>query len=92
MVRITARKIRSQNRRSSYALHQCDGFLLKLPLAGQGMVIFRGPHGHRMITTSVRRVLSATDGISMYVETENSVYRIDVHDPTVTVHPPAVAH
>jgi len=40
------------------------------------MVIFRDPNGHRMVTTPVRRVLSELGGDTVYVETENSVYRL----------------
>ena len=44
-----------------------------------GMVIFRDPHGHRMITTPVKRVLGEPGGKMIYVETENSVYRLEIH-------------
>jgi len=40
------------------------------------MVIFRDPSGHRMVTTPVRRVLSEFGAVDIYVETENSVYRL----------------
>lgn len=40
------------------------------------MVIFRDPNGHRMITTPVRRVLGEFGAEDVYVETENSVYRL----------------
>ena len=46
---------------------------------GRGMVIFRDPHGHRMITTPVKRVLGEPGGKMIYVETENSVYRLEIH-------------
>lgn len=54
------------------------GFLVGLPVVGRGMVIFRDPNGHRMVTTPVRRVLSDRDGETetLYVETDNSVYRL----------------
>ena len=32
-----------------------------------------------MITTPVKRVLGEPDGHMLYVETENSVYRIEIH-------------
>jgi len=44
------------------------------------MVIFRDPNGKRMVTTAVRRVLSTSDRSVFYVETENSVYRLCIHD------------
>lgn len=43
------------------------------------MVIFRDPNGHRMVTTPVRRVLGELGGERVYVETENSVYRLTFH-------------
>jgi hypothetical protein len=32
-----------------------------------------------MITTPVKRVLSEPDSNKLYVETENSVYRLEIH-------------
>ena len=57
-----------------------SGFLVGRPVVGRGMVIFRDPNGHRMITTPVRRVLSAGDGDTLWVETDNSVYRLEFHE------------
>ncbi|PRQ03521.1 hypothetical protein ENSA5_15510 [Enhygromyxa salina] len=42
------------------------------------MVLFRDPNGRRMVTTSVRRVLTTSDDAVLYVETENSVYRLSI--------------
>ena len=53
--------------------------LISYPYIGRGMVIFRDPHGHRMITTPVKRVLGEPGGKMIYVETENSVYRLEIH-------------
>ncbi|WP_152629457.1 hypothetical protein [Haliangium ochraceum] len=47
------------------------------------MVIFRDPHGHRMITTPVKRILGEHEGQRLYVETENSVYRLEIHGEPV---------
>lgn len=55
------------------------GFLISYPVVGRGMVIFRDPHGHRMITTPVKRVLGEPTGQTLYIETENSVYRLTFH-------------
>ena len=33
------------------------GYLISYPSVGRGMVIFRDPNGHRMVTTPVKRVL-----------------------------------
>jgi len=87
MVCVTARKIRehSPHRAASVVPGGANGtrvytgFLISYPVVGRGMVIFRDPHGHRMITTPVRRVLGEPDGQSLYVETENSVYRLTFH-------------
>ncbi len=79
MVSVTARKVRSQNGANSSKGRLYTGYLISYPIIGRGMVIFRDPHGHRMITTPVKRVLGEPDGQMIYVETENSVYRLDIH-------------
>lgn len=62
------------------------GYLISYPTIGRGMVIFRDPHGHRMITTPVKRILGESAGSMIYVETENSVYRLDIHgEPSLSV-------
>src|SRR3954464_9759447 len=83
MVNVTARKIRDHGReRPAVGVGRVyNGFLVSYPVVGRGMVIFRDPNGHRMITTPVRRVLTDPDGESVYVETENSVYRLTFHQP-----------
>jgi len=55
-----------------------EGYLLSTPVVGRGMVLFRDPNGRRMVTTSVRRVLTTSDDAVLYVETENSVYRLRI--------------
>lgn len=65
-----------------------EGFLLSEPTVGRGMVIFRDPNGRRMVTTTVRRVLTAPEAAEsnvLYVETENSVYRISIRKETPSV-------
>jgi hypothetical protein len=57
-----------------------EGYLLSSPVVGRGMVIFRDPNGRRMVTTAVRRVLTTGEDNVLYVETENSVYRIAIRD------------
>ncbi len=57
-----------------------EGYLLSSPVVGRGMVIFRDPNGRRMVTTAVRRVLTPGEDNILYVETENSVYRIAISD------------
>jgi hypothetical protein len=94
MVSVTARKIREHSRdranSTGAGTRVYTGFLISYPVVGRGMVIFRDPHGHRMITTPVRRVLGEPDGQTLYVETENSVYRLTFHGaPLVPMTPPA---
>ena len=81
MVNVTARKIRDHGReRPAVGVGRVySGFLVSYPVVGRGMVIFRDPNGHRMITTPVRRVLGEPDQETVYVETENSVYRLTFH-------------
>ena len=93
MVSVTARKIRDNTREAGsmgvgriYA-----GYLVTYPSVGRGMVIFRDPNGHRMVTTPVRRVLGAFDGEKLYVETENSVYQLTFRGEVQTEAPRAVA-
>ncbi len=79
MVSVTAIKIRdtTRDRTSPMALGRMyTGHLITYPIIGRGMVIFRDPNGHRMITTPVRRVLGDFGAEDVYVETENSVYRL----------------
>jgi hypothetical protein len=88
MSTVTARKIRDHGKgqgdrpgTSASVGRVYSGFLVGYPVVGRGMVIFRDPNGHRMVTTPVRRVLSDSDGDgeTLYVETENSVYRLTFH-------------
>ena len=81
MVSVTARKIRElgTERAAGANGRLYTGYLISYPYIGRGMVIFRDPHGHRMITTPVKRVLGEPGGKMIYVETENSVYRLTFH-------------
>ena len=79
MVSVTATKIRDNTRdrfASAPAGRAYTGYLISYPTIGRGMVIFRDPNGHRMVTTPVRRVLGEFGAGDIYVETENSVYRL----------------
>ena len=69
MTNVTARKIRDLGReRPAVGVGRVyNGFLVSYPVVGRGMVIFRDPNGHRMITTPVRRVLADPDGETVYV-------------------------
>ena len=82
MVSVTARKMR-EGARNCRRGRIYTGFLISYPIVGRGMVIFRDPHGHRMITTPVRRLLGESDEGTLYVQTENSVYRLTFHGPPV---------
>lgn len=80
---VVATKIRSSQGTGSLtatAGRIYEGYLLSEPLVGRGMVIFRDPNGRRMVTTAVRRVLTTGEDNVLYVETENSVYRIAIRD------------
>ncbi|MEE9382065.1 MAG: hypothetical protein V3V08_01455 [Nannocystaceae bacterium] len=57
-----------------------EGYLLSEPVVGRGMVLFRDPNGRRMITTAVRRILATPNERVLYVETENSVYRLSISE------------
>ena len=79
MVSVTARKIRDIAGEASTpgpVSRAYTGYLVSYPSIGRGMVIFRDPKGHRMVTTPVRRVLGELGCDTLYVETENSVYRL----------------
>ena len=78
MVSVTARKIRDHGRdHGSLGVGRVyAGYIISYPSVGRGMVIFRDPNGHRMVTTPVRRMLGALEGDKLYVETENSVYQL----------------
>src|SRR6188474_247785 len=93
MVNVTARKIRDHSRdRSSTSLGRVyQGLLVSYPSVGRGMVIFRDPNGHRMITTPVRRVLGDAGGDQIYVETENSVYLLTFRAEPLREMPHALA-
>jgi hypothetical protein len=91
VVSVTARKIRdnSRDRSSPMTLGRAyTGYLISYPTIGRGMVIFRDPNGHRMVTTPVRRVLGEFGSEEVYVETENSVYRLSFRSGAQ----PATAH
>lgn len=84
---VVATKIRSSQGTGSLtatAGRIYEGYLLSEPLVGRGMVIFRDPNGRRMVTTAVRRVLTTGEDNVLYVETENSVYRIAIRDEHFT--------
>ena len=93
MVSVTARKIRDNGREhGSMGVGRIyAGYLVTYPSVGRGMVIFRDPNGHRMVTTPVRRVLGAFDGDKLYVETENSVYQLTFRGELQAEAPRAVA-
>jgi hypothetical protein len=78
LVSVTARKIRDHGRdHGSLGVGRVyAGYIISYPSVGRGMVIFRDPNGHRMVTTPVRRMLGALEGDKLYVETENSVYQL----------------
>lgn len=80
MLAVLATKIRTSGDGSPNGVvgKAYHGFLISEPVVGRGMVLFRDPNGRRMVTTPVRRVLTTAEREQLYVETENSVYRISV--------------
>ncbi len=46
------------------------------PVVGEGMQLYRSDNGRRVCTTRVERVLRSESG-SVFVETQNSVYRLE---------------
>ncbi len=78
MVSVTAHKIRDHGRdHGSLGVGRVyAGYIISYPSVGRGMVIFRDPNGHRMVTTPVRRMLGALEGDKLYVETETPVYQL----------------
>jgi len=93
LVSVTARKIRDHGRdRTSLGVGRVyAGYLISYPIVGRGMVIFRDPNGHRMVTTPVKRVLGEPTGDRLYVETENSVYQLTFRTEIDAVMPHAIA-
>ena len=93
MVSVTAGKIRDHGREhGSLGVGRVyAGYLISYPSVGRGMVIFRDPNGHRMVTTPVKRMLGAEGGDKLYVETENSVYQLTFRGEMHAAPPLAVA-
>lgn len=83
MLSVVATKIRTSRGEGSLTStvgRIYEGYLLSEPVVGRGMVIFRDPNGRRMVTTAVRRVLTTSETNVLYVETENSVYRLSIRE------------
>lgn len=81
MTSVTARRI---PKRLNRVKHTCSpliyrGYLLRYPLVGCGLAILREKNCRRLLTSPVVRVLSNEEGDVLYVETENSLYRIYIH-------------
>jgi hypothetical protein len=94
VVSVTARKIRDHGReRASLGVGRTyAGYLISYPSVGRGMVIFRDPNGHRMVTTPVKRVLGDEGSETLFVETENSVYQLTFRAEPVRTAARAVAN
>lgn len=91
---VTARKIRDlgRDRAAPGGVGRAySGYLISYPSIGRGMVIFRDPNGHRMVTTPVRRVLGELGRDTIYVETENSVYRLTFRSESIPATSPKKA-
>lgn len=49
---------------------------LEVPQVGESMTLYRTESGRRLCTTDVVRVLALAEG-AMFVQTKNTVYRLD---------------
>lgn len=54
------------------------GYTLMAPKVGNGLVLYRDHDGRRMVTTAIRRLLRTESEKVLYIETENSVYRLHI--------------
>jgi hypothetical protein len=68
-VRVRGRSSRPSKRRHS-------GVLINPPTIGRSLVIHKMGAEERLITSVIRRVLYSSDDRIVYVETDNSVYRL----------------
>jgi hypothetical protein len=73
---VTAERISGSNAGRATSSRIYTGILIKKPVVGEPVVIFRDPDGRRMTTSPVQRVLSDPDGDTLWVETMNSTYRL----------------
>jgi hypothetical protein len=73
---VTAERIggTTVNRHTASTIY--TGILIRKPVVGEPVVIFRDPDGRRMMTSPVQRVLSDPDGDTLWIETLNSTYRL----------------
>lgn len=56
------------------------GYTLMKPKVGNGLVLYRDRDGRRMVTTAIRRLLRTESEQILYIETENSVYRLHIEN------------
>jgi hypothetical protein len=57
-----------------------EGHLMAEPKVGERLFLYRTA-GEQLVTTPVRRLLVEPDGREVYVETQNSVYRLTLGQP-----------
>lgn len=76
MLSVTAEKLRSSGRMPKRRRKQA-GYLVNAPEVGSAMILFREDTGRQLVTTPVVRLMAAER--ILYIETENSLYRITVH-------------
>ncbi|HUS27760.1 MAG TPA: hypothetical protein VMZ53_04610 [Kofleriaceae bacterium] len=77
MVDVVARCIAKKDApRTRLVAKSIDGVIAAFPTVGSSLVIYRRGRSHRLVTSSVVRVLRDVDGATVYVETRNSVYRV----------------
>ena len=81
MLMVTMCKIRAlSDERSTISIGSAHtGYLVSYPVIGSSMMVFENHQGNRLVTTPVCRVLGDLRERRVYVETENSVYRLRIH-------------
>ena len=80
MFQVTAQRIRG-GEHASLPGRLFSGYLLSVPEVGNTLVIFRESDDHRFISTEILRVMG--HDACLYVETENSTYRLQIYGRVV---------
>lgn len=80
ITRVVACKLRQRDARGKRPARSFEGHLMAEPKVGERLFLFR-PEGEQLISTPIRRLLVEPDGQAIYVETQNSVYRLTFGAP-----------
>lgn len=82
MVDVIMRRIRRSRARSAQASEpSLTGYLMCEPRVGSSMVLVRPATGRRTVTSPVVRILCDDCKATVYAETTNSIYRIEICAP-----------